>query len=618
MLLAALLAAAQVALAAPRGPHSYANLDAFRVTHVDLSLTADFTWRQLRGVAILSVHRLDPQATHLVLDTRDLNISAVAQLTRHVLGATEKLAPFWVSRPFHLRLADPVNGSALVIDLPPSHASTLSIRIEYATARRAAGLHWTTARSGGRGPRIFYALSGSRGVRGWIPLQDTPRAPITLRVHVHTPAHMVALLSGARDLGVKSVALPTAKRAADHWLVITRPILPSRLDLVVGDLKFAAIGSTAGVYAAGWSARGPARDLRAAVAVQAAGDGLVGRSAAPRRDYVMMPADFPFAFVCAPRLSLLSPTLFGVQRRLVPLAARLPFADAEDLLMPARRSDRWIGQAFAAYLQSRIAEAQYGARSAAVLDTLDLLSLREALGSHGLAGASLGYDKGRLFLDFLAASFGRKDFDAFIKKYYARFSNHRVRSAQFEDFLTRHLLAHAPGAIRASDLAAWIQDPGLPQQAVLPDATALRAIDAARKDWLAGRTSAAGIHAGHWAAEDWIYFLRELPPRLGAAPLAALDAAYSPMRSGDAMRESLWLRLAIDNDYRPGVEAVQAYLRSTGRIDLIAPVYAALMRSKRDARLARHVYSLARPGYDPLAAALIDEIVNPRVGGGSK
>lgn len=600
------------------------------MSHVDLGLDVDFAWHEMRGTAILTVRRLDPRATHLVLDTRGLEISGVAQLSRPVLGATEKLAPFWVSRPFHLGPNDPADGAPLIIDLPASNGPEESIRIEYQTAPRGLGLHWTTIRPHGRGGRLFYALSEPFGARSWIPLQDSPRARMSFRIHVHTPSDMVALLSGARDLGAKNAAAPTDRRTADHWLVVARPMAASRLDLVVGDLKFAAIGPRSGAYAAGWSARGPARELRAFEAVDAAAEHLLGRSGGLRRDFVVMPADFPFAFAAAPRLTLLSPTLFDAGPRLVPLAARLPFADAEDLIAPAGRRDRWIGQAFAAYLQSRIAARLYGAPAAAVADTLAFLELRatlaaspksaQALDAEPLARASgagfaaIPYEKGRLFLRYLAASVGRDRFDAFMRRCFARFAGHRLTTAQFEHFLAQHLLGGQPGAVRASDLDAWIHDPGLPQQAVLPEAAPLQAVDAARTAWLAHRATAAGIRAQHWPAEEWRYFLQGLPPRIGAARLAELDAAYAPMRSGDARRESLWLQLSIRNDYRPGIDAIARYLESVGRIGLIAPLYAELMHSATGARLARHVYSAARPGYDPLAAALIDTIVKPRAG----
>ena len=73
----------------------------------------------LFGAVGLEVKRLDPRATELVLDTRDLDIRDVSEKATDVLGATAKSETTWVSRPFHFDKADPILGSPLVIELPP-------------------------------------------------------------------------------------------------------------------------------------------------------------------------------------------------------------------------------------------------------------------------------------------------------------------------------------------------------------------------------------------------------------------------------------------------------------------------------------------------------------------
>src|SRR5687768_11209472 len=57
--------------------HSFAEPDAFRVKHLDLDLSASFQDKRLSGVADLTVTRVSPDASKLVLDTRDLVIRQV-------------------------------------------------------------------------------------------------------------------------------------------------------------------------------------------------------------------------------------------------------------------------------------------------------------------------------------------------------------------------------------------------------------------------------------------------------------------------------------------------------------------------------------------------------------
>src|SRR5713226_9581665 len=159
--------------------HSFANVDQFRVTHIELDLRIDLEGKVISGVVELELKRLDPRATQLVLDTKDLMINDVTQKSADVLGATAKNQTVWVSRPFHLEKPDPILGSALVIDLPPSKKGTESIKIDYETLETSSALQWLTAKQTSRHKRFLYTRSEPISARSWIPLQDTPqvRAP---------------------------------------------------------------------------------------------------------------------------------------------------------------------------------------------------------------------------------------------------------------------------------------------------------------------------------------------------------------------------------------------------------------------------------------------------------
>src|ERR1700760_2711609 len=162
-----------LAFAAGSGPidpgfdyHSYANVDQFKTTHVDLDLRVIFKFKQIAGSVTLELKRLDPRATQLVLDSKDLMILDVTQKATDVLGATAKNQTLWVSRPFHLEKPDPVLGSALVIDLPPSKKGTESIKIEYETTEKSAALQWLGGGQTGRKP-FLYTESEPISARSW-------------------------------------------------------------------------------------------------------------------------------------------------------------------------------------------------------------------------------------------------------------------------------------------------------------------------------------------------------------------------------------------------------------------------------------------------------------------
>src|ERR1700728_3545677 len=144
--------------------HSFANVDQFRVTHVELDLRIDLEAKVISGVVALEFKRLDPRATQLVLDTKDMMINDVSQKATDVLGATAKNQTIWVSRPFHLEKPDPILGSALVIELPPSRKTVESIRIDYETQPTAAALQWLTKKqTAGRPKAVRYTQSETTG-----------------------------------------------------------------------------------------------------------------------------------------------------------------------------------------------------------------------------------------------------------------------------------------------------------------------------------------------------------------------------------------------------------------------------------------------------------------------
>ena len=164
--------------------HSYANVDQFQVAHLDLDLRVDLGTKEIYGTVTLEVKRLDPRATQLILDTKDLMIIGVSQKATDVLGATSKSQTIRVSRPFHLEKPDPILGSALVIELPPSRNPVESVRIEYETLATASALQWLAPKqTAGRHKPFMYTQSEPIGTRTWIPLQDTPQVRATYRAH---------------------------------------------------------------------------------------------------------------------------------------------------------------------------------------------------------------------------------------------------------------------------------------------------------------------------------------------------------------------------------------------------------------------------------------------------
>ncbi len=138
-------------------------------------------------------------------------------------------------------------------------------------------------------------------------------------------------------------------------------------------------------------------------------------------------------------------------------------------------------------------------------------------------------------------------------------------------------------------------------------------VDTARADWLAGKTSPKKLKqdSAPWVAQQWLYFLDNMPATLTTAQMTDLDQTFDFTKTANAEIGHSWFVLAIRNRYQPANVRLEEYLKTIGRLKLIAPLYEEMMKTPAGTAQAKRVYALARPGYHPQAAAAIDAIVDP-------
>ncbi len=606
--------------------HSFANVDQFRATHLELDLRVDLDDKNISGTVFLDLKRLDPRATQLILDTKNLMIYGVSQKATDVLGATAKSQTVWVSRPFHLDKPDPILGSALVIDLPPTRKTVESIRIDYETvapANDAAGggaLQWLGAKqTAGRHRPFMYSQSEPIGARTWIPLQDTPQVRVTYKALIRTPSDVMAVMSAEND--------PKAKRNGEYSFSMPQAIPSYLIALAVGDLQFKETGPRTGVYAEKSLVKAAAKEFADTESMIAVSEKLFGPYRWTRYDILVLPPSFPEGGMENPRLSFVTPTLIAGDKSLVSVIAHeLAHSWSGNLVNNATWRDLWLNEGFTDYLESRIMTAVYGSERASMEAVLGLQALRAELAKldprdqvlaidlrdrdPSLVFSSVPYEKGRLFLSYLEAKFGRDRFDAFLRGYFDHFAFQSITTEQFNQYLGEHLLDQFPGIVSSAQVLAWENAPGIPADAVVPVSSAFQPVDDARTAWLAGKLQPKQFGLD-WVTQQWLYFLNNMPTTLSAEQLARLDQAYDFTKSQNAEIEHSWLKLVIANNYQPSYARLEEYLKIIGRRKLITPLYADLMKTPSGSVFAKRVYAKARPGYHPETATAIDAIVNP-------
>jgi aminopeptidase N len=600
--------------------HSYANVDQFRVVHLELDLRVDLKDKTIAGVVALEMQRLDPRATQLVLDTKDLMILDVTQKATDVVGATAKSPAIWVSRPFHLQKPDPILGSALVIELTPSKKGTELIRIDYETLPASAALQWLTPKQTARHKPFLYTQSEPIGARTWIPLQDTPQVRATYKAKVHTDWDVRAVMSAEND--------PKARRGGEYTFVMPQPVPSYLIALAVGDLEFQETGPRTGVYAEKSMLKAAAKEFADTESMIQANEKTFGPYRWSRYDVLVMPPSFPVGGMENPRLSFITPTVIVGDKSLVSVIAHeLAHSWAGNLVGNATWRDLWLNEGFTDYMESRIMTAVYGESRASMEAVLGLDSLRADLAKLKPADQILAidlrdrdpdevfsevpYEKGRLFLNYLDVKFGRERFDAFLRGYFDHFAFKSITTEQFLAYLQENLLDRFPGIVTRDQVNAWVFNSGLPADAVLPVTTMFQPVDEARAGWLAGKLAPKKFGVD-WIAQQWLYFLNNMPATLLPAQLADLDKAFGFSKSRNAEIAHSWFKLVIANNYQPSFARLEEYLNTVGRRKLIAPLYEALLNTPAGAQVAKRIFAEARLGYHPETIKAIEAIVDPQ------
>jgi leukotriene-A4 hydrolase len=299
---------------------------------------------------------------------------------------------------------------------------------------------------------------------------------------------------------------------------------------------------------------------------------------------------------------------------------------AGDLVSGATPRDAWIDAGLAVYMQNRLVGEVYGEPRATTERVLAERSVRQDLGQLARPDQTLAVDqrdrdptvsrpavdqKGGLLFAFLDGKFGHEHLDTFLQGYFDHFAFKSITTEEFLAYLKENLLDRFPGIVSASQVAAWVEEPGLPQEAPLLAAHPYASVETTRSAWLAGSVPAKKLDTRGWVTPQWTYFLDGMPGPLRRDQLAELDQAFGFTRTANAEIASSWFVLVIKSAYQPSYARLEEFLETDGRRTLLVPLYAELMKTPAGEVLAKRVYARARPLYQAYTAVALDAIVSP-------
>jgi aminopeptidase N len=602
---------ATVNSAALHDEHSYAEPDKVRIGDLALDLALDFDRRQLAGTATYALKWLDPNATQLVLDTRDLAIAKVEGIDKQ--GQ-------WTPLQYALATPDPILGSKLTVQVPQRNAQ---VRVTYTTSPDASGLQWLApAMTEGKQQPFMFSQSQAIHARSWVPLQDTPAVRFTYSAHVTSPVNAMVLMS-ADNAG--ATAKSGTARDGDYTFTMPQPIPSYLLAIAAGDLVFEPISERSGVWAEPAMVHKAASEFADTEKMMQVAEKLYGPYRWGRYDILVLPPSFPFGGMENPRLTFATPTVIVGDKSLVSLVAHeLAHSWSGNLVTNSSWKNIWLNEGFTTYVQGRITEALYGDELAEMERQIDQDELAEEIRTAEIAPADqvlalppltgrdpddalsdIAYVKGAWFLRFLEQRFGREVFDPFLRGW---FDSHAFQSAtndQFIDYLQKNLLAKSPNTVTPAELQAWVREPGIPAFAQRARSRNFGIVNAARIAWSGeGKLPPSSI-TSPWSTQEWMHFLDGMPQTLTPEQMAALDAAYHFTGTPNGELAQRWYPLAVRSGYHAADDAMAAFMQRVGRRKLIMPIYEALVKTPEGLAFAQEVFARARPGYHPITTASV-------------
>jgi leukotriene-A4 hydrolase len=593
----------------PRDMSTYANIDAFVTKHLVLDLTADFESRTLSGAAELRFERRDPSATEVVLDTRDLQVRKVEAAAS---GGS------WAETAYRLDPATAAFGSALRVTLP---RGADRIRIAFASSPSARGLQWLTpAQTSGKKYPFLFSQAQAIQARSFIPLQDTPAVRMTYDATIRVPKELVAVMAAE--------AAPGEKGSGVFRFHMPQPIPSYLIAIAIGDLTFQPMSERTGVWAEPAAIAAAAKEFEDTEQMIKTTEALYGPYRWGRYDLLVLPPSFPFGGMENPRVTFATPTVIVGDKSLTALVAHeLAHSWSGNLVTNATWGDFWLNEGFTTYLERRIVEVVYGKRLSDMERIIGLRDLAQARADLTVPGdrtlqPALGdrdpddaysvvpYELGALFLSFLEDRFGRDTFDRFLRRWFDEHAFQSVTTAQFLEFLSKHLLSTKPGAVTDAQIQEWLHTESIPSFAVMPKSDALEKVEQARDRWLGGGSlEELAKTSSMWSTQEWVHFIDALPRKMEADRLSALDRRLKLTDSPNAEIAHVWFRLAIANRYTAAFPAMERYMIRIGRRKLIVPLYRDLATTAEGKSLATRIYAKARDGYHPVAQSTVDALL---------
>ncbi|KAL5248997.1 hypothetical protein ACHWQZ_G018004 [Mnemiopsis leidyi] len=484
--------------------HTYADINSYRTLQMSLKLTVEMDeGRSVSGYVETTFVKLRPSwmmykfgrvGPHLVLDI-GTHVS-VTDVENSVTG----------ERLFFTKTCDDsiqvsVLKCALQIKDPVNYVGEFKLRIHYSVSDKTSALHFIPSHQTTDGKNYFLvSTTQPSNARGWIPCQDTPalRFPYQSEVRVKTP--FTVLMSG-------SLISKTVEETDDGtWETVQFrqdiPIPPYLIAITVADMVAVEVrehnqtavteeGAVPSIKV--WGERSvveklsayPGRILSMIPDMMDICERWYGRYEWGKYDVILAPPGYSFEGMEYPQMNYISVSTIDFDNTAGPnfiystwLAHEMIHSWFGNLVTPKYASDAWLAEGITTFGVLKLMNEYYGdpkigeylrhrlyASLQEDLDNYSGESVKKKIltpylhNHHPFSGFnSISYNKGALFLEYIANHTARGKLDQALRKYLHLYKYHSVDSADFVHLLYEEFGFETEKEVER-DIFVWLERP---------------------------------------------------------------------------------------------------------------------------------------------------------------
>jgi len=565
----------------PTDPNSYSRPDLVKATHVHLDLEVDFDKQVLAGHVILTLEKIDTNATSVVLDARSLTISKV----------TEELS----GQVLEYEYGSPSGyGEKLEIKLPSSSEKELKIRVEYVTSVKSSALQWLSpAQTAGKKHPYVFSQCQAVHARSMLPCQDSPYVKAPYTATITAPSELTVLMSAIRDgddqvIDGKKITKFTQKVPIQSYLIA----------IAVGAIVSKKIGPRSHVWSEQEFVEKAAFDFSETESFIKTAEDLCGPYVWGIYDILVLPPSFPFGGMENPCMTFATPTLLsGDKSNADVVAHEIAHSWTGNLVTNSNFEHFWLNEGFTVFTERKIKGRLHGGEPArhfsAILRWRDLEeTVNKVLGPTNpntalvpnLVGVDpddafsvVPYEKGSTFLWYLEDLVGGPEkMEPFLKFYYTKFAYKSIDSNTFkETFLDYYKDTEA---VKDIDWDTWFNKPGMPiWKPKFDESLGKVCWDLAKKwqDWDPSTPADFGDSFSTFSPEQTQEFLGTLinADPLDIAKVEKMSELYGLGKSPNVEILFRWIRLGLKAKWEPSVAEALKLATIQGRMKFVRPLY---------------------------------------------